>query len=92
MHHHTISVLGMLQHAIWMTAQSPESVEAAVRRGFNVLTGGFGIPIERTAEFRRLFDRRSGMRVADRMARTGVHEVQQLGIDCERSLVSDTGI
>src|SRR5207248_2073573 len=26
---------------IWITAQSPESVEAAVRRGFNVLTGGF---------------------------------------------------
>jgi alkanesulfonate monooxygenase SsuD/methylene tetrahydromethanopterin reductase-like flavin-dependent oxidoreductase (luciferase family) len=25
---------------IWITAQSPESVEAAVRRGFNVLTGG----------------------------------------------------
>jgi luciferase family oxidoreductase group 1 len=42
---------------IWITAQSPESVEAAVRRGFNVLTGGFGIPIERTAEFRRLLDR-----------------------------------
>src|SRR3989454_12073354 len=42
---------------IWMTAQSPESVEAAVRRGFHVLTGGFGIPIERMAEFRRLFDR-----------------------------------
>jgi alkanesulfonate monooxygenase SsuD/methylene tetrahydromethanopterin reductase-like flavin-dependent oxidoreductase (luciferase family) len=42
---------------IWITAQSPDSVEAAVRRGFNVLTGGFGIPIERTAEFRRLFDR-----------------------------------
>src|SRR5919109_5005761 len=42
---------------IWITAQSPDSVEAAVRRGFNVLTGGFGIPIERMAEFRRLFDR-----------------------------------
>ncbi|MBI4637881.1 MAG: LLM class flavin-dependent oxidoreductase [Candidatus Rokubacteria bacterium] len=42
---------------IWITAQSPESVEGAVRRGFNVLTGGFGIPIERMAEFRRLFDR-----------------------------------
>jgi alkanesulfonate monooxygenase SsuD/methylene tetrahydromethanopterin reductase-like flavin-dependent oxidoreductase (luciferase family) len=28
-----------------------------VRRGFNVLTGGFGVPIERLAEFRRLFDR-----------------------------------
>jgi alkanesulfonate monooxygenase SsuD/methylene tetrahydromethanopterin reductase-like flavin-dependent oxidoreductase (luciferase family) len=42
---------------IWITAQSPDSIEAAVRRGFNVLTGGFGIPLERTAEFRRLFDR-----------------------------------
>src|SRR3989454_5135423 len=42
---------------IWITAQSPESVEAAVRRGFNVLTGGFGVPIERMAEFRRLLDR-----------------------------------
>ena len=42
---------------IWVTAQSPESVEAAVRRGFNVLTGGFGVPIERMGEFRKLFDR-----------------------------------
>jgi alkanesulfonate monooxygenase SsuD/methylene tetrahydromethanopterin reductase-like flavin-dependent oxidoreductase (luciferase family) len=42
---------------IWITAQSPASVEAAVRRGFNVLTGGFGVPIERMGEFRRLFDR-----------------------------------
>jgi luciferase family oxidoreductase group 1 len=42
---------------IWITAQSPDSVEGAVRRGFNVLTGGFGVPLERIAEFRRLFDR-----------------------------------
>lgn len=42
---------------IWITAQSPASVEAAVRRGFNVLTGGFGVPLERMGEFRRLFDR-----------------------------------
>jgi alkanesulfonate monooxygenase SsuD/methylene tetrahydromethanopterin reductase-like flavin-dependent oxidoreductase (luciferase family) len=42
---------------IWVTAQSPESIEATVRRSFNVLTGGFGVPIERMAEFRRLFDR-----------------------------------
>ncbi len=42
---------------IWITAQSPESLEAAVRRGFHVLTGGFGVPLERLAEFRRLFDR-----------------------------------
>jgi alkanesulfonate monooxygenase SsuD/methylene tetrahydromethanopterin reductase-like flavin-dependent oxidoreductase (luciferase family) len=42
---------------IWVTAQSPESIEATVRRGFKVLTGGFGVPIERMAEFRKLFDR-----------------------------------
>src|SRR2546425_4111094 len=52
-----------LQHPrppIWITAQSPESIEATVRRGFNVLTGGFGVPIERMAEFRKLFDRLVG--------------------------------
>ena len=40
---------------IWITAQSPESMEAAVRRGFNVLTGGFGnflIVTAQTDEFR----------------------------------------
>jgi luciferase family oxidoreductase group 1 len=42
---------------IWVTAQSPESVEATVRRGFHLLTGGFGVPVERMADFRRLFDR-----------------------------------
>jgi luciferase family oxidoreductase group 1 len=41
---------------IWVTAQSPASVEATVRRGFNLLTGGFGVPVERMAEFRTLFD------------------------------------
>src|SRR5215216_4889742 len=35
---------------IWVTAQSTESVEATVRRGFNLLTGGFGVPIERLAD------------------------------------------
>src|ERR1700752_1027723 len=42
---------------IWITAQSPDSIEGAVRRGFNVLTGGFGVPLERMGEFRKLFDR-----------------------------------
>jgi luciferase family oxidoreductase group 1 len=42
---------------IWVTAQSPDSVEATVRRGFNLLTGGFGVPIERMADFRKQFDR-----------------------------------
>jgi alkanesulfonate monooxygenase SsuD/methylene tetrahydromethanopterin reductase-like flavin-dependent oxidoreductase (luciferase family) len=45
---------------IWVTAQSHESIEATVRRGFNVLTGGFGVPLERMGEFRRLFDRLVG--------------------------------
>jgi luciferase family oxidoreductase group 1 len=42
---------------IWVTAQSPQSVEATVKRGFNLLTGGFGVPVERMAQFRELFDR-----------------------------------
>jgi alkanesulfonate monooxygenase SsuD/methylene tetrahydromethanopterin reductase-like flavin-dependent oxidoreductase (luciferase family) len=32
-------------------------VEATVKRGFNLLTGGFGVPVERMAQFRELFDR-----------------------------------
>jgi luciferase family oxidoreductase group 1 len=57
---------------IWITAQSPESVEAAVRRGFNVLTGGFGVPIERMGEFRRLFDRLVAENKPPRPLRVGV--------------------
>jgi alkanesulfonate monooxygenase SsuD/methylene tetrahydromethanopterin reductase-like flavin-dependent oxidoreductase (luciferase family) len=41
---------------IWVTAQSPESVEATVKRGFNLISGGFGVPIERLREFRKAFD------------------------------------
>jgi len=41
---------------VWIVAQSPYAIEATVRRGFNVLTGGFGVPIERMGEFRKLFD------------------------------------
>lgn len=57
---------------IWVTAQSPESIEATVRRGFNVLTGGFGVPIERMAEFRRLFDRLVGEMKPARTPEVGV--------------------
>jgi alkanesulfonate monooxygenase SsuD/methylene tetrahydromethanopterin reductase-like flavin-dependent oxidoreductase (luciferase family) len=42
---------------IWITAQSPYSIEAAVRRGFNVLTGGFGVPVEKLGEFGKIFAR-----------------------------------
>ena len=41
---------------IWVTAQSPDSIETTVRRGFNLMSGGFGVPIERLREFRRIFD------------------------------------
>jgi alkanesulfonate monooxygenase SsuD/methylene tetrahydromethanopterin reductase-like flavin-dependent oxidoreductase (luciferase family) len=41
---------------IWVTAQSPESVQATVKRGFNLVSGGFGVPLERLREFRQVFD------------------------------------
>ncbi|MDE2745654.1 MAG: LLM class flavin-dependent oxidoreductase [Chloroflexota bacterium] len=41
----------------WMVGQSPESIVATAKRGFNLISGGFGIPIERLAEFRQEFDR-----------------------------------
>lgn len=41
---------------IWVTAQSLPSVEATVRRGFNIITGGSGVPIERLREFRQSLD------------------------------------
>ena len=41
----------------WVAAQSPESITAAVRRGFNVITGGAGAPLERLAEYGELFRR-----------------------------------
>jgi len=42
---------------IWVTAQSPYAIEAAVRRGFNVLTGGFGLSVERLGEFGKVFSK-----------------------------------
>jgi alkanesulfonate monooxygenase SsuD/methylene tetrahydromethanopterin reductase-like flavin-dependent oxidoreductase (luciferase family) len=39
-----------------VTAQSPQSVDATLRRGFNLLTGGAGVPVERMVEFRQQFD------------------------------------
>ena len=42
---------------IWVVGQSPESVVATVNRGFNLVTGGFGVSIDRLREFRQTFDR-----------------------------------
>jgi alkanesulfonate monooxygenase SsuD/methylene tetrahydromethanopterin reductase-like flavin-dependent oxidoreductase (luciferase family) len=44
----------------WVTAQSPESIDATVRRGFNLITGGYGVSIERLREFRATLDARLG--------------------------------
>ena len=41
---------------IWVVGQSAESIEATARRGFNLVSGGFGVPIERLREFREHFD------------------------------------
>jgi len=40
-----------------VTAQSEYSIEAAARRGLNVLTGGFGVSVERLAEFGQIFSK-----------------------------------
>ena len=45
---------------IWVTAQSPESIEATVKRGFHLVSGGFGVPLDRLREFRRVFDDQMG--------------------------------
>jgi luciferase family oxidoreductase group 1 len=42
---------------IWNVAQSPYAIEVSVRRGFNVLTGGFGVSVDRLAEFGQIFKR-----------------------------------
>ena len=41
---------------IWMVGQSPESIVATARRGFNLVSGGFGVPIERLRDLRKSFD------------------------------------
>ncbi len=41
---------------IWIVAQSPYALEAAVRRGFDVLTGGFGVTIDHLVAFGKMFE------------------------------------
>ncbi|MGY9056437.1 MAG: LLM class flavin-dependent oxidoreductase [Alphaproteobacteria bacterium] len=41
---------------IYVVGQSVESIEATVRRGFNVVSGGFGVSVDRLREFRKGFD------------------------------------
>ncbi len=41
---------------IWVVGQSQESIVATARRGFNLVSGGFGVPLERLRDFRKVFD------------------------------------
>lgn len=41
---------------LWIVGQTEESILATARRGFNVISGGFGVPIERLREFRKSLD------------------------------------
>jgi luciferase family oxidoreductase group 1 len=41
---------------IWVTAQSPDSIATTARRGFNLLTGGYGVSLARLRDFRTAFE------------------------------------
>jgi alkanesulfonate monooxygenase SsuD/methylene tetrahydromethanopterin reductase-like flavin-dependent oxidoreductase (luciferase family) len=41
---------------MWVTAQSPDSIVTTARRGFNLLTGGYGVSLGRLREFRAAFE------------------------------------
>ena len=41
---------------IWVVGQSTDSIAATVKRGFNIVSGGFGIPIDRLRAFRKSYD------------------------------------
>lgn len=41
---------------IWVVGQSTDSILATVKRGFNIVSGGFGIPIDRLRAFRKAYD------------------------------------
>jgi len=41
---------------IWVVGQSQESIIATAKRGFNLVSGGFGVPLERLRQFRKAFD------------------------------------
>ncbi len=41
---------------IWVVGQSVESIAASVKRGFNIVSGGFGVPLEKLRSFRNSYD------------------------------------
>jgi alkanesulfonate monooxygenase SsuD/methylene tetrahydromethanopterin reductase-like flavin-dependent oxidoreductase (luciferase family) len=57
---------------IWVTAQSPDSITTTVRRGFNLLTGGYGVSLDRLREFRAAFEARLAEYPPQQPIRVGV--------------------
>src|SRR5438034_693680 len=57
---------------IWVTAQSPESIEVTVRRGFNLLSGGFGVSVDRLRDFRKVLDKHLAAAPPESSIRVGV--------------------
>jgi luciferase family oxidoreductase group 1 len=57
---------------IWVTAQSPYAIEAAAKRGLNVLTGGFGVSVARLQEFGQIFNKLTAETKPDRRPLVGV--------------------
>ena len=53
----------------WMVGQSAESIVTTVERGFNLVSGGFGVSIEKLADFRRSFDEMVEKMGTDRVPR-----------------------
>lgn len=41
---------------LWIVGQSQESILATAKRGFNIISGGFGVPVDRLREFRAGLD------------------------------------
>jgi alkanesulfonate monooxygenase SsuD/methylene tetrahydromethanopterin reductase-like flavin-dependent oxidoreductase (luciferase family) len=75
---------------IWVTAQSPESVETTVRRGFNLLSGGYGVSLDRLREFRRAFDTLAAQHPSKHPIRVGIQRpVYVAESDAEARVVAE---
>ena len=57
---------------MWVTAQSPDSIVTTARRGFNLLTGGYGVSLARLREFRAAFEKALAESPPARAPRVGV--------------------
>ena len=70
---------------IWVVGQSPESIATVAERGFNLVSGGFGVSVERLAQFRKAFDaalpggkQPEGLRISTQRAVYVTHDESEL--------------